>query len=526
MGANSSLGPPSREATTEDAGRAWNAESAPEPTLQEEAPPGTSGYRRALKSLLVYSGGIVAAKLASVILVPLYTHRLTQAEYGTLELLDVTLQAATKLLWGGLPYAFWYFYTNRNTEQERRRVVTTAVLGALAVGSAGALAGSALAPWISELLWGSRRNAALLWILFAGMACAFPFEVMLNWFRVIDEPVKYVASGMGRLVLQVAGAVFLLMVCGLGIAGVLWSSVLAGGAGAAVLLVYGLRRNGMGVDPRLFGRMLVYATPSIFVGLCSFLSHFGDRYFLLRSVSLSELAIYSLAYKFGMLITLMQYAFQAYWNAQVFEIAKRPSSSVLLGRALTYLTLALCGATLAITAFVKPVLRLLAPPAYAACAPLVPLICAAYVAFGLSAYFQTLFYVRKRPGSDAILSGAGALTAGLAYLILIPRYQLWGAATATLLSFAVTLLLGIVWSRRFIHVQCEWGRLSKVVVSAAALAVVCQCLPLHSTVAQVAAGACVLLGYATLLVLTDFLNQSEKRVVHSYLARLRLFAQR
>jgi O-antigen/teichoic acid export membrane protein len=487
-----------------------------------EATPEVAAPRRPARSMLVYSAGILASKLASVILVPLYTHRLTQAQYGTLELLDVTIQAASKLMWEGLPFAFWYFYTQRNPGRDRNRVVSTGALGALGVGSAGALLGMALAPQISALLWGSARNALLVRISFAGLASAYPLEILIAWLRIIDAPVKCVASGIGRLVVQTAGAVVLLVVCGMGIAGVLWSSLLAGSALAVVLLVYTLSRTGLAFEPRLFGRMLAYATPSIFVGLCSFLIHFGDRYFLVRYVPLSELAIYSLAYKFGMLITLMQYAFQGYWNAQVFHIAKGPTSGEVLGRALTYLTLALCGATVAITAFVKPALRLVAPPSYEASAPLVPLICAGYVAFGLSSYFQTLFYVRKRTASDAIVNGAGALVVGVAYAALIPRYHLWGAAAATLLGFVATLAIGGWWSGRFITFDREWGRLLKVAAASATMVAVSLCLPLHSIYAQIGVGALVVLAYPALLYATGFFDQSERRQLREWLRRARL----
>lgn len=498
--------------------------ATPESAAPAQVPPQRPEEFRPVRSLLVYATGIVGSKLASLILVPLYTHLLTQAQYGTLELLDVTLQGASKLLWSGLPFAFWYFYANKNTEAERKRVVSTAALGALALGSAAALAGILLAPWISQLLWGSPANATLVRILFAGLACAYPLDLLLAWFRIIDAPVKFVVSGLGRLFLQISGVVLLLVVCGMGLAGILWSSVVAGATLAVVLFVYVLRRNGTAFEPRLFGKMLAYATPSIFVGLCSFLVNFGDRYFLVRSVPLAELAIYSVAYKFGMLITLMSYAFQSYWNAQSFHVAKDQSSGVVFGRALTYLTLALCGATLGITAFVKPVLRLVAPPAYATSAPLVPLICSAYVAFGLSAYFQTLFYVRKRTVSDAIVNGVGALVVVSGYAILIPRYHLWGAAAATLASFGTMLLIGAVWSRRFISVDFEWARLSKVIISAAALAAVYLFLPLRNVAAQVGAGVLALAGYPLLLFAAGFPNEGEKRVVARYLAKTGLFA--
>lgn len=470
--------------------------------------------------MLIYGGGIVTAKLASLILVPLYTRWLTQAQYGTLELLSVTIDAVTKVLWGGFPYAVWYFYANAPAGDRRTRVISTGVWAALGLGIAGALAGSLLAPRVTTLVWGSADNATLLRIAFLGLICAFPLEVALSWFRILDEPFKYIGSNLARLLLNVALAVFLLVVCDLGLTGVLWSGVLSGSLVAAVVLVHTFRRTGFAIEPSLLARMARYASPAMFVGSCSFLVHFGDRYFLQRYASLADLGVYSLAYKFGMLVTLAQYAFQGYWNAQVFRVATRPSADALLGRALTYLTLALCAVGLTVTAFARPVVALLAPPAYAPSARLVPLVAAGYVMFGLSAYFQTLFYVKKRTGSDAILSAFGALLAGLGYVTLIPRYKLWGAAAATLLSFAGSLALGILWSRRFIAVRYEYGRLWKVVSPWAVLIILHSVAPPVGVLAGFGFGAASLGVFALTLLAARFFDPSEVEFARRSLVRL------
>ncbi len=484
-------------------------------------PPLNLRYGAVLKSVLIYGGGVVAGKLASLILVPLYTRWLTQAEYGTLELLDVTQQAATKLLWSGFPYAVWYFYAQAEVGKPRNKVVSTGLWAALAVGGLGALAGSLLAPGISRALWGTEQKAVLLCIVFAGLMVAFPLEVAASWFRILDQPVRYVSAGMGRLALHTALAVVLLVVFGLGLQGILWSSLLSGAVVTCVVLWYTLRRTGFTLQRGLFLKMARYSGPAILVGSCSFLMHFGDRYFLRQWVSLSELGIYSLAYKFGMLVTLVQYAFQSYWNAQVFNIAARPGASVLLGRALTYLTLALCATAVSITACARPVIALLAPRSYAPAAALAPLVSIGYVLFALASFYQTLFYVKNRTGSDAVMSLLGAALAGLGYVVLIPRYRLWGAALATVFSFACSLAVGCVWSRRFAALQYERARLLKVVVPAAILTGLYAVMPRPGLPGDVAIGAAMIVLFAASLFGTGFFDPGEKEFARRCLTRVR-----
>jgi O-antigen/teichoic acid export membrane protein len=464
----------------------------------------------ALKSLAIYSIGVIAGKLAGFILIPLYTRVFSQADYGVLELVDVTLQAATKVLWGGYPYAVWYFYANAGGEAPRRRVVSTAVWGALLIGCAGAALGGVLAPWLSVVTTQAKASPWLLRLAFVGLACSFPLEAVLCWFRSIDSAGKYVTSGLARLVLQTVCALFLLTVCGLGVAGVFWASAISGLAIGAVLIAYAVRKNGSAFDGRIFVKMLSYSAPTIFVGVCSFVVHFGDRYVLQRFVTLPELAVYSLAYKFGMLITLVQYAFQGYWNAQAFQIAIRPGGERVLARVLTYLVCALCGAGLVVTCFARPVIALLAPPSYSAAAALVPLVCAAYILFAVSAYFQTIFFVKKRTGSDAVLNGMGAVVALAGYALLIPRYGLWGAAAATFLAFAFNTAVAAIWSRRFIAVPFELGRLATVTLPAVLLGILHLAFPVHGVAAGFAVGFLMAICYVALLLAAGFPDRSER----------------
>src|SRR3989442_11167535 len=228
------------------------------------------------------------------------------------------------------------------------------------------------------LIWHSSDKVGLLRIMFASLACGLPLDALLCCLRISDEPTKYVGIGVARLALQVACSLIFLVAYRLGLVGALWSSTLAGTAVAIVLLALKLTQDRGKFDTHLFGRMIRYSFPSIFVGLCSFLMHMGDRYFLQRYVSLAELAVYALAYKMGMLVTLVQYVFQSYWNAQVFKVAQGPQSEIAMGRALTYLTSVLCWCAVAIIAFARTVIELIAPSQYAPSTALVPLICVAY----------------------------------------------------------------------------------------------------------------------------------------------------
>jgi O-antigen/teichoic acid export membrane protein len=104
------------------------------------------------------------------------------------------------------------------------------------------------------------------------------------------------------------------------------------------------------------------------------------------------------------------------------------------------------------------ILRVMTPATYWGAAYIVPLIALSYVLIGLQYVVSSGIYIECK---TVYLGPMGAFTAlanlALNYL-LISRYLAMGAAIATVLSFAVQLLLTLVAAQRVYRVQYEYVR--------------------------------------------------------------------
>src|SRR5215831_12949264 len=102
---------------------------------------------------LIYGLGSVAQTLLGVMLVPLYTHAFTPAEYGTFTLITLAGTLAGAVFYFGAPAALARSYYDHPDGDLRRRTVTTALsivaAGALAQVVLGAVVGRPLSMAIS-----------------------------------------------------------------------------------------------------------------------------------------------------------------------------------------------------------------------------------------------------------------------------------------------------------------------------------------------------------------------------------------
>jgi O-antigen/teichoic acid export membrane protein len=407
--------------------------------------------------------------MVSLLLLPLYTRYLSPADYGVMELLDLTVNVVGMLIGTRVGQALFYFYFAANEEKDRERWVGTAFLGAVILGVASAFLFVPAAGRISLLVFGTAQYAPYFRLLFVSFAFSLPVEIGYSCMRMFGRSSAYARTQLFALFGAAVLNVVFLVVLHLGLKSMLLSALITSALLASYMAWYTLRPIGINFDFRLLGRLLKYSLPLSLGGLALFFVHYGDRGFLRVYVSLDELGVYSLAYKLGMLITFLYAPFALHWNARVAAIVQEPGSESTYIRSLTYLTATLTFAVVALTLFVEPVLKLLVSPAFYGAAPYVPWIATAYLLRSVGAHFQGIFTAEGKPGSEGKVNIVGAIACVSAYAVLIPRYKVWGAVAATVFGFFVILVYSFFEAQRVRHFHFEYSRLLRIAVSGSAM---------------------------------------------------------
>lgn len=265
--------------------------------------------------------------------------------------------------------------------------------------------------------------------------------------------------------------------------------------------------------------MAKFSAPIGVGGLAMFCTNFGDRLILPRYVSMADVGLYSLAYKIGMLASLAYGSFHTYWGSQIFGIMKRDDADAMFARLLTYVFGGIGLTCLGLIVFAKPAIHLLAHRDYSAAAALVPIIATAYGIRSLGDFFRSRYYLAGHPGYDAIANwlGAGLCLGG--YLLWIPRFGVWGAASATVVAFCMVLAVTLVWTFRLRPYLVEPWRLAKIALALTAMLGAFVALPVASLAGQIAFGTLLVAGYPGLLWLFGFPTPAEREAVRMAIRR-------
>ncbi len=435
----------------------------PLPTTLPERPLGGL-----VKHSAIYSAAPVLRHAISIGMTRLYTGWLGTAGAGVKDNVDLWLIALQQVLGQNVLSAMVRFYFDQRSDRDRAAVVSSCTilitLSALVVCGLSLLA----VPWLTPLLLSRGevipesellRLCTLLFLL-------VPFQLGtvsgLYYLQALRRSGLFTSIQTLKLLLEVGLNFYLMGVKGLGVRGFLLS-MLMGEILTSVMLVgwilWSLRPR---LDWRLLAPVIRYAAPMIPVGILQLLLHNVDKRIVLELQGQDMAGVYGFGYRIAYLVTnLVLGPFVLTWQPWIFAVEDAAERARLVARVGTYAVLVIAAASLGVVLYGRQAAMLLgAEPAFWDAYQVIPFVAVAYVFWALYNVSQTPLFIEKRTGR-LLAVNLLAVTLNVALNAwLIPLQGIIGAAVATLCTFVVLAVLGVVAGRRSAGVSFELGRLA------------------------------------------------------------------
>lgn len=188
-----------------------------------------------------------------------------------------------------------------------------------------------------------------------------------------------------------------------------------------------------------------------------------DKFFLTNMRGLDDTGVYSIAFKFGGIMSIIVYSTNLAWQPFFMKNAEQKGEDAppLFARLTTYWLMAMMLAALGITFFSSEAIQLFTFSApFRAAAPLTPIFVFAYLAHGMYMLAALQVFYDKRAVRIIPLA---TVTAGLTNIglnaLLIPHWGMYGAAWATFISHFVNLTFALIVAQRHYFIPYEWKRI-------------------------------------------------------------------
>jgi O-antigen/teichoic acid export membrane protein len=481
-----------------------------------------SGYIRRLATTgAAYTAASILSKLIAVALLPLYTRYLSPADYGAAEVMYAAIVSASIAVRLGLIEALLRFYYKDGEDPDA--VVASTFAGLFWLATVAALLALPFATPIGEALLDPKTAAEvgqatdLVRISIGGLWVLTMFEFLLTLFRLEERARAFFATTIFNVLVTIALTIVLVVGFEEGARGLLIGSYASGAAFVLGLIVLQRRRLSLRFDPLLLRRLLRFGLPTMPAEASLYLLNFVDRIIIVRTLGLREAGLYSLAVKFAQAVNVLVRGFQLAWPPLAYSI--RDDGEARRAYA-TIVTLFVAGCAFVVTGmwlFSRWIVRALAAPRFFDSYEAIGLISTAVTLYAL---YMVLVVILGRTGRTEFNFPAtfAALVANVALnLILVPPLGIVGAGLALVASYVVVLALMYGFTQRLFPVPYQWGRLARVVLTAAALVGAGELLMPTSGALGLLGRATLFAAYPLALFASGFFTPGER----AWLERLR-----
>jgi O-antigen/teichoic acid export membrane protein len=459
---------------------------------------------------IIYGFGVVVSQLVGFFLIPLYTRYLTPGDYGALEIFTATMSVLSVVFGLGLTTALFRSYYLHDDAEKKKTVISTAFLFLTATSAILTLLLIGLSHSFSTLLFHSGEYTFYFRVIFLTLFCNTGVAIGLSVLQARQEPTRYALVAVSQVVISIALNIVFVIVLHKGVLGILEATLIAAAMIYLSLMATLIKRAGFSFSRDELKRMLAFGLPLVPAGLSSWILTLSDRYFLQFLSTPTELGLYSLGYKFGMVISpLLVGPFQLAFTPFTFYLAKEQNAKQTFSRILTYFMLVAMLAALALSVLSREVLAIMATPAFHSAYKVIPLIALSYVLYGC--YFVLMVGINlegKTRSLAVFVACAAVLNLGLNYT-LIPHYGMMGAAIATLISYIILPVGSYLVSQRYYPIKYEWGRVAKICLAFGVIFAGSLFIPYQSGVVTGVYKLLTLLAYPILLYVFRFYHPEE-----------------
>ena len=419
------------------------------------------------RSTLIYAAGTLISRVASLLMLPIYTHVFAPREYGLLQLIDMTVEIAGIMVSAGIATAVLRCYFTAADDVHRRDVLANGWLLLLLLNVGGMLLLFLVAPFVSSFVLKGEGSTTLVRVAALSFAASALPIVPLVAMQAQQRPKLFLIATLAKLAIQISLNLLFLVHYKMGPIGVILSTLIANLSLGLPASVWLLRDARLVVRERVWKGLLRYALPLQIGQIAMFMLAFGDRYFLQAHRDLTTVGIYALAYQFGFLLsTLGGSSFLQAWTPQRFQsiALERHERDRQSREGFAYFNIFVISLAVGISLFSRPLLAIMASDAFQAASDLVPLLILSYVVHGWTAVVHFGIDVSGETKYSSYANWIGAAAVMALYALLIPPFGSWGAAMATLFGFLVRFGFVYMWAQRLWPVAYEWKSTARLLL--------------------------------------------------------------
>ncbi len=397
------------------------------------------------KQYAAYSLGIAINRLASLLLLPLYTRFLSPSDYGILDILLTITALFQPLVLLGVDTSIQILFFQAETKKKQNELITTSIVTVAFLGGIFTAFIFLIIPEIINIILNSKAYTNIVFILCFYIWLDSLQRLFQNNFRLSQQPLIYNIIAFSKIVLMAAFNILFLAVQKQGVAGIINGLVMADlivtGISAGWVFKHHLQMPAIThIKP-----LLNLGLPLIPVSAAYWVLNASDRFFLAKMSNLEEVGLYGIAYRLAAAMGIFTSAIQLGWRPFALRIQTELKARNIYATMPVYYLVGVGWLGLLLVVFSPMLLKIFATTAYEQAAVLLSPLVFAQVSYGLYYIVSTGIEIKQLTYHLTWTIALAAIANTGLNILLIPSFGALGASLATVISYGLAaVLVGII----------------------------------------------------------------------------------
>ena len=420
-----------------------------------------------LKNTFIYSIGTFSSRLASFILIPLYTSNFSVEEYGMMGIMDVSAQVLIAILGFSLYNAYFRWYWDEKYVSRQKSILFTILVFLIFQFIVFFILLFTFQKDLSRLLFDTDERTHLIKLLLY-VNCFEAVGVLISaLLRLKEKAVLYTILQFIKLTVSLLFTIYLIKYRNSNIEAVYQAQLIANIL-YLMLILNIIRKNiVMRFEWKILKEMLSFSLPLLLTSISGIILNITDRYSLRFLSDMANVGIYSLGFKVAntirvFLITSVNLALQP----MIFKMMDVPGNKRFYAKVMTYFTFGLMFFVLFFSLFAPEIIKVISKQnmAFWDAYKIVPLLSFSMLFTMLRDVAFTGLNITKKTRVIALLIISAALLNILLNLLLIPAWNFIGAAIAATISQVTFFILTYRFAQKHYPISYEIKKVVLMIV--------------------------------------------------------------
>ncbi len=471
----------------------------------------------------IYGLGNISVKVIGFLLIPLYTDPkyFSVDDFGIIALLDISGIVLISLMASGLPQSLMRWYWDNEFKDNQKGIFFISVTNQVIVSLSFCVLLIPFTNQISTLIFGNEGWSNALKILILSTALQAVNNIVNSLMRIQSKAMLFSVTNFIKLAVVLLLTVYLIVFRHAGVKGI----YIAQATGNLLFLIlisgYVIRNSRFYFNMQVFKSMSGYGFPLLLSNVAAASLAVIDRYSLNTLALLKYVAIYSLAYKISSVLKLVVVdSIKMAITPMVMQKMNSPDNKRFYSKTLLYSSFVLMLGIIALSLFSYEIIKVISRSAeFWIAFIVVPLL-------SLSVFFTNMretstygLIIKKKTGIVGFNVVASSILNIILNIILIPRWNIMGAAVATIITQFFYWLLNYYFSQKEYYIPYELKKVALMFLCGAILSFAGLLInDMHIVSRLLIKTACVI-SFPLILFLFKFYEPAELQAIRGFISK-------